>query len=142
MPLKMNGTLPMQPLVSVPTPQLPVACISTTKIAAKANGKKPLAQPKNPSELSLEAKTFNKKAVTSLKKDRRKAQSVKRLNGFKVLRIVCVEGIFHPLLLGERELILCSVNAAAATLFGDAEDTQKNQQLHDQGKAQQRSAES
>jgi hypothetical protein len=34
-----------------------------------------------------------------------------------------------------------SVNAAAATLFGDSEDAQKNQEIHDQGKAQQRSAE-
>jgi len=37
--------------------------------------------------------------------------------------------------------MLSSVNAAAATLFGDGEDAEKNQQLHDQGKAQQRSAE-
>ena len=35
----------------------------------------------------------------------------------------------------------CSVNAAAATLFGDQEDAAKNQQIHDDGKAQQRSAE-
>jgi hypothetical protein len=34
-----------------------------------------------------------------------------------------------------------SINTAAATLFGDSEDAQKNQDLHDQGKAQQRSAE-
>jgi hypothetical protein len=33
------------------------------------------------------------------------------------------------------------VNAAAATLFGDSEEAQKYQDLHDQGKAQQRSAE-
>ena len=36
---------------------------------------------------------------------------------------------------------ISSVNAAAATLFGDTEDANNNQQLHDQGKAQQRSAE-
>lgn len=34
-----------------------------------------------------------------------------------------------------------SVNAAAATLFGDSADAQANQDLHDKGKAQQRSAE-
>jgi len=33
------------------------------------------------------------------------------------------------------------VNAAAATLFGDSQDADANQRLHDQGKAQQRSAE-
>lgn len=38
-------------------------------------------------------------------------------------------------------MLMCSVNAAAATLFGDSEDTAKHQQMHDQGKAQQRSAE-
>jgi len=34
-----------------------------------------------------------------------------------------------------------SVNTAAAQLFGDKEDAAKNQAIHDQGKAQQRSAE-
>lgn len=87
----------MQLLVSVPPPQLAVACTSTTKIAVKANGKKLLAQPKNPLEVSLEVKIFNKKVVTSLKKDKHKAQSVKPLNGFRVLLIVCVEGRSHPL---------------------------------------------
>jgi hypothetical protein len=33
------------------------------------------------------------------------------------------------------------VNAAAATLFGSEEDVKKNQELHDQGKAAERSAE-
>src|SRR5271163_87089 len=95
----MNGMLPMQLLVSVPPPQLAVACTSTTKIAVKANGKKLLAQPKNPLEVSLEVKIFNKKVVTSLKKDKHKAQSVKPLNGFRVLLIVYVEGRSHPLCL-------------------------------------------
>jgi len=34
-----------------------------------------------------------------------------------------------------------SVNAAIAMLFGDTQDADQNQKLHDQGKAQQRSAE-
>jgi uncharacterized protein YjbJ (UPF0337 family) len=38
-------------------------------------------------------------------------------------------------------ILICSVNAAAATLFGDSEDAAQNQKIHDQGKAQQRSAE-
>ena len=87
----------MQLLVSVLPPQLAAACTSTTKIAVKVNGKKLLAQPKNPLEAWLEVKIFNKKAVTSPKKDKRKAQSVKPLNGFRVLLIVCVEGRSHPL---------------------------------------------
>jgi hypothetical protein len=37
--------------------------------------------------------------------------------------------------------LIGSVNAAAATLFGDSSDAQANQELHDKGKAQQRSAE-
>ena len=93
----MNGTLPMRLLVSVPRLLRPVAFTSTTKIAVKVNGKKPLDRPKSPSEVLLEAKIFNNRVVTSLKKDKRKVQSVKPLNGFKVLPIVCAEGISHPL---------------------------------------------
>jgi hypothetical protein len=33
------------------------------------------------------------------------------------------------------------VNATSATLFGDTKEANKNQEIHEQGKAQQRSAE-
>jgi len=134
----MNGMLPTRLLVLVLLRQRPVACTSTTKIVVKVNGKKPWDRPKNPLEVSLEARTFNNLVVTSLKKDRHKVQLVKPLSGFKELQTVCVEGISSPSIPLSN---ICSVNAAAATLFGDTEDANNNQQLHDQGKAQQRSAE-
>lgn len=113
-----------------------MALTSTTKIAVKVNGRKSLGPPKKPSEVFWEIKNFNKVVVISLKKDKLRLLLVRLPTGFKDLLIVCGEGrIFKP-----RSLI-SSVNIAVATLFGDSEDAAENQKLHDQGKAQQRSAE-
>jgi|SRR5277367_2764487 hypothetical protein len=86
----------MQQPVLVLRPQRPAAYTLTTKIVVKVNGKKLLARPKNPLEVSLEARNFNNLVVISLKKGKRKVLLVKLLNGFKERPIVCAEGYLNP----------------------------------------------
>jgi len=114
----------------------PAGPISTIKIVVKGNGKRPLDLPRSPSEVSLEARTSSRRDAISLKRDRLRVLLDKLPTGSKDLSIVCAAGM---LFIGQ--FLIYSVNAAAATLFGDSADAQANQEIHDKGKAQQRSAE-
>ena len=52
---------------------LPAEPISTIKIVVKVSGKRPLDLPRSLSEVSLEAKTSNRRDAISLKRDRLRA---------------------------------------------------------------------
>ena len=90
--LNLNGMPLMQLPNLVQLPLLPVEHISTTKIVVKVSGKRPLDPPKSLSEVSLEAKVFNRRDVISLKKDKLRVLLDKLPIGSKDLLIVCVAG--------------------------------------------------
>ena len=115
---------------------LPAEPISTIKIVVKVSGKRPLDLPRSLSEVSLEAKTSNRRDAISLKRDRLRALLDKLPTGSKDLSIVCVAGTLFL-----DQFLIDSVSAAANALMGDSAAAQANQEIHDKGKAQQRSAE-
>lgn len=112
----------------------------TIKIAVKVSGRRLLVLLRNQPVPWREVRIFNRKVVIRPKKDILKLQQARPLIGFMGPPIVCVEGtLLH--FRSKEQMLMLSVNAATAALFGNKEDQQKNQDIHDQGKAAQRSVE-